>query len=216
MTSDVTIREEGRDLVMPTDNDYAMMSYEDLEAMETIRVSGFTIVSKEELLGVPHIATKVTYWHPLEGRFGFVSVEATVASAPVLKRAISRGWVPNVAADDQFRLEPSERIVYNDGGTGIRRQLTELFHGVGVIDVGHEDINDGSRFDTPWPDWEAFTDTRRQSAEIGEVPCVWRIPTDDKRWEGGYKPFVLKADRGLSVSEYSNAYTDDGRTFYLR
>lgn len=213
--SSPALREEGRDLVLPDDTDYAMMSYDELNAMETIRVSGFTIVSKDELLGVPHIATKVTYWQPLEGRFGFVSVEATIASPDVLTRAIRRGWVPNVSTPDDFILEPSERVVYNDGGTGIRRQLTELFHGVNVIDVGKPDVEDGTRFDTPWPEWESFTETRVQSAEIGEVPCVSKIPTTDEKWKGGYKPFILRVDRGLSVSEYANAYTDDGRTFYL-
>lgn len=215
MTSDVAVP-EGRNLVFPDDNDYAVMSYDELMGMETFRVSGFTILSKDELIGVPHIITKVTYWQPLAGRIGHATCEATLASPEYLSRAIGRGWIPNVSNVSDLRIEPNERIVYNDGSTGIRRQLTQLFHHRGAIDVGHEDVQDDSRFDTPWPDWESFTETRRQSAAAGDVPCVSKVlvSTSADR-EAVYKPLILRADRGLRVSEYANEFTDDGRTFYL-
>lgn len=206
-STDVTTRDEGRDLVLPGDQEYAMMSYDELMAMESFRVAGLSLLSKEELLGVPHIITKVTYWMPKAEQLGMVSCEATLASPEYLKKAIERGWIPNISTPDQMKLEPSERVVYNDGGTGIRRQLTALFHNQEVIDVGHEDVEDDSRFDVAWPEWVSFSETRRQSAEVGDVPCVSRI---------GKRPLILRADRGLSVSEYSNAYTDNGTTFYLR
>lgn len=198
---------EGRDLVLPNDADYAMMSYDQLMGMETFRVFGLSLLSKEELLGVPHVITKVTYWTPNKDQLGMVSCEATVASEHYLAKAIDRGWVPNVSAPDQFKLEPNERVVYNDGGTGVRRQLTALFHANEVINVGRDDVADDSRFDVAWPEWVSFSEWRRQSAEAGNVPCVTRI---------GARPLILRADRGLSLSEYTNDYTDKGKTYYLR
>lgn len=197
----------GRNLVIPSDNEYAVMTYDELFQMETFRISGFTLVSKDELLGVPHVITKVTYWKPLAEQLGMVSCEATVASIPILERAIERGWIPHVTNISQLKLEPNERVVYNDGGTGIRRQITQLLNQVGVINVGREDVEDGSRFDVAWPEWEEFSEYRRQSAEVGNVPCCSRV---------GDRPFLLNVVRGLSVSEYSNDYASDAKTYYLR
>jgi hypothetical protein len=208
--SDVAVR-EGRNLVIPSDEDYAMMSYDELAAMEGFRVSGLSLLSKDTLLGVPHIITKVTYWRVLEGRIGHVSVEATLASADAMARAIRRGWVPGISNVDDMVLDPNERVVYNDGGTGIRRQLTALFHAKKAVDVGREDVADDSRYDTPWPEWVSFLDARVQSREVGEVPVVYRIPDGD-----GYRPLILHVDRGLNVSKYANEYTDDGETYYLQ
>lgn len=213
MSSDAVAVREGRDLVIPTDQDYAVMSYEELAAMDTIRLTGLSLVSKEELLGVPHIITRTTYWMPKKDQKGMVSVEATVASADYLKYAITRGWIPNIETPDDLRILPSERIVYNDGGTGIRRQLTGLAHDAGAIDVGHEDMDNLLRFDIPWPEWDSFMDSRYQSQEVGMVPTVFRYPHPTE--EGSYRPFLAKVDRGLRVSRYSNEHADDVETFYL-
>lgn len=211
MSTDVTTTREGRDLVIPTDADYAVMSYADLQQMQAFRVTGFSLVSKDELLGVPHIITRVTYWLPKKDQLGMVSLEATVADAETLERAIQRRWVPNVENLSQLRIEPNERVVYNDGGTGIRRQVTKFFHHYGAIDVGRADVAEDLRYDTPWTEWESYSETRRQSAEVPAVPSVTRLKTPD-----GERPMLLAVDRGLSVSKYSNEYADEAETYYLR
>jgi hypothetical protein len=203
---------EGRNLVIPTDADYAIMTYAELQGMEMMRVTGLTLLSKELLMGVPHIITRVTYWQPKKDQKGMVSVEATVADFPVLKRAIERGWVPNTESVDQLKLDPEERVVYNDGGTGIRRQITVILEQLKLIDVGDNKNPLPERFDRPWPEWEEFAETRYQSAEIGQVPSFSRYTAAD----GTEKPFLLQVPRGLYVSSYENEYTDEGTTFYLR
>jgi hypothetical protein len=203
---------EGRNLVIPTDADYAVMTYAELQGMEMMRVTGLTLMSKELLLGVPHIITRVTYWMPKKDQKGMVSVEATVADVETLEKAIRRGWVPNCEAVDQLRVDPNERVVYNDGGTGIRRQITVILDQLKLIDVGDEKNPLPDRFDRPWPDWNEFAETRYQSMEIGQVPSFSRYTAGD----GTEKPFLLQVPRGLYVSAYANEYSDDAETFYLR
>lgn len=213
---DVTAREEGRNVVRPEDADYSMMSYDELMGMETFRIEGLTLCSKEDLLGVPHIITKATYWMPKAEQNGMVSIEATVASPQFLERAINRRWCPNIERIDQLLIDPNERIVYNDGGTGVRRQITMLAHNYGAIDVGNEDEQTDARFDAPWPEWENFIDSRYQNKTITAVPCVWRIPNNPSDVEEGFRKMALRVDRGLYVSKYDNEYADDATTFYLR
>jgi hypothetical protein len=202
----------GRDLVIPNDADYAVMSYDELMGMDSLRIQGLTLISKEEMLGIPHIITRVTYWTPKKDQKGMVSVEATVGGIPHLERAIQRGWVPNVERIEQLRLDPNERVVYNDGGTGIRRQLTMMLESLKLIDVGDNDNQSPERFDRPWPEWTEFAETRYQSKDTGDVPSFSRH-TDAN---GTERALIIRCDRGLYLSAYSNEYTDEGETFYLR
>jgi hypothetical protein len=210
-TTDVVPADDSGDV-----DQYSELSYSELLGLESYRVTGFALLDKRELLGVPHIITRVTYWRPNKNKdgslqLGMVSVEAILGDIDTLLMAINRRWVPNVDDMTQLKLQPNERIVYNDGSTGIRRQLTQLFHKIKLINVGSmtaEEEKSGAAFDRAWPDWESFSQFRRQSEEVGDVPSIGL----DHRG----RPLVIRADRGLSVSEYSNSYTDEGETFYLR
>jgi len=205
LTSDLVVAGNSGEL------DYANMSYTDLLAMDSLRVEGFAIVEKADLLGVPHIITRVTYWRPNKGQLGMVSVEATIADEATLKSAVDRGWVPDKETVDALKVKANERIVYNDGSTGIRRQLTSLFVQQGLVQLGkhsEEDRENGRAFDQPWTEWQSFNEWRRQSEEVGNVPSFSRLLDN--------RPLILRADRGLSVSSYSNEYTDEGETYYLR
>lgn len=202
----------GRNLVIPTDAEYAVMSYDELMEMESLRIQGLTLISKEEMLGVPHIITRVTYWMPKKDQKGMVSVEATIGGIPHLERAIQRRWIPNVENADQLRIDPNERVVYNDGGTGIRRQITMMLESLKLLDVGDNDNQTPERFDRPWTEWENFAEHRYQSKEIGTVPSFSRHTGAD----GVERALIIRCDRGLYLSAYSNEYTDEGETFYLR
>jgi hypothetical protein len=191
------------------------LSFADLLGLESYAIPGFTELTKDELLGVPLIITGVTWWmSKIRDRVtkeprDFMSLEAKIGDEDMLLQALKRGWIPNTTSLDELRFSPDEWVVFSDGGTGIRRQVTELCHNEGLIDVGAPDVQDRTRFDRPWQQWERFTESRVQSAEIGKVPCV------TKNRNG--RQFVMRALRGLSVSAgYSNDYTDDGTTYYLR
>lgn len=188
-----------------TDATYAEL----LAQEESYKPEGFTLTDKKDLLGVPHIITRVTYWTPPKDpkQMGMVSVEAVVGDIPSLMRAIERKHVPHVDEMRQLQVDPEERIVYNDGSTGVRRQLTQMFQAFGIIDVGGSPEDGDARFDRRWTDWDSFSQTRPQGDDI-EVPSI------GMNHKG--RPLVIKVLRGLYVSEYSNDYTDEGRTYYVK
>lgn len=185
-------------------------------------ISGVALVDKALLIGVPHVITSVTYQAippaptsgPRKGEKvrGFVSIEATVADEPTLARAIQRHQMPGIAKNDQCPFDPNERIVYNDGGTGIRRSLTAMFDRIGLIKVGgdtdpEKDPN-GRRFDTAWDEWDSAGDQLRfMSEEIGSVPHITKNPT------GG--PLLISCRRGLRVSQYDVEGLGEAETYYF-
>lgn len=203
-TTDITIPENSGEL------DYTNLSYSELLALESYRVAGAAIVDKAELLGVPLVITKATYWKPNKDQLGMVSCEATIGDEAALMMAVSRRWVPNIESREQLKLKANERVVFNDGSTGIRRQVTQLFHNRGLINIGAmtpEEAETGRAFDRPWTEWESFSQWTRQSEEIGMVPSIAKDHND--------RPLVIRVDRGLSISAYTNEY-GESETYYLR
>lgn len=189
----------------------AELSYESLSQGELYSLRGLTLMDKDELLGVPHIITAVTYQQPRkmseDKMRDFVSVEATLGDIEVLDNAIKRGWIPNVSSLADLKFEPGERVVYNDGSTGIRRQLTKMFHEIGAINVGGDYDEEGERiYDRCWADWEAFAEVR----SMGD----YEVPTVTKNHKGNQ--LGISAKRGLYASTYSNDYAEDAVTYYLR
>lgn len=163
---------------------------------------------KYTLIGVPHIITSVTYRDGDKNKpRGYVSVEATIAPATALEVAIKRGWIPNVTTLDQLALEPGGNVVYNDGSTGIRRQLTQMFHDAGMCDVGGDPKDRGARYDRSHTEWESCDfEATRHDAEF-DVDVTY--PLFDQSPTGGQLLIVVK--HGLRVSEYG----EDSVTFYL-
>lgn len=213
--TEMTVDDEG---ILDTDSlNHGQWSIAELADLDSsISVVGFTPVAKEEMIGVPHFITRATYWTPRENRDGtlqrgFVSVEATVGSADMLASAIRRKWIPGIERLEELRLEPEEQIVYNDGGTGIRRQLTEMFDHLGVIRVTDQPTTKGDRsiYDRPWPEWHAISQLRMQGEH--KVPSIGAMPTKN----GKLQPLVIKVMRGLSRSDYDSDF-GDATTFYLR
>lgn len=192
--------------VDPDRKDIHEYTFDELAEMQAYVLDGFSELDKAELLGVPHIITGVTYWLPKPKQRGFIAVEATIASPHILGEAVRRGWIKGVTDMATLRFSPNERIVYNDGGTGVRRQITKQLQKHGLIDVGHADMDD-TRFDLPWTQWNSFSESREQG-DKGLVPSLEHNHVGD--------PLIIFAMRGLSVSEYSNEHTDEGKTYYIR
>jgi hypothetical protein len=192
---------------LPPDVDLTRISYEELASNpEMFSVPGFGLVDdKAQLLGVPHIVVGVTFQIPLKdatSKFGerdYVTLRAVVADERTLAYAASRGWIPGKVVP--FR--PNELICYNDGSTGVRRDIVKILDAAGLIEVGHHDEKD--RYDMPWSMWDSFS----QSAEQGDniVPEFVHNPNGNL--------FTLRVDRGLRVSTYQNEYTKEGMTYYL-
>lgn len=157
---------------------------------------------KMTLVGVPMVITRVTY-RPKAALVerGFVSVEAVVGDEEHVTNAIRRGWIPTVETVDQFPFAYEEKIVFNDGSTGIRRQLTAILHAQGYINVG--EFVDNSTFDIDWSEWESFNSvtTQKVGDEMIEIP--------------DFPDLRIFARRGLRVSEYTADGIGDATTFYL-
>jgi hypothetical protein len=129
-------------------------------------VEGRTLTEKGSLIGLPHIITSVSFREGTKDALGaqhdFVSCEyTTITDIPI-------------------------EGVYNDGSTGIRRQVVAYLAHKGLIPEAYKETPDA-------PIWVATEDESKD-------------PTFIVRF---------LAPRGLRVSDYKNEYTNEGRTFYL-
>jgi hypothetical protein len=196
----------------PTAANVHTLSFAELIELDSHVIDGFTEVDKSEMLGVPHVITSMTFWYPKKDQRGFVSVECTAGDANALETALRRGWIPNKTMLSELMFSPNERVLYNDGSTGIRRQLVELLESARLLDVGNRDIRDRSRFDKSWLEWESFSQHTTQGNNDSGEPVI--VPSFRENANG--QPLLVIVPRGLHVSQYSNDHTDEGETYFLR
>lgn len=129
------------------------------------------------LMGVPFIIYKVVYRPKRSEKFerDWVSVEMQIAPKQVVEQEIKRKRVPNVESLEGLTVLPGSKVVVNDGSTGMRRQLTRVFHEKGIINVGGDPSMGGKRFDRESAEWEectqfeVFTD---EDGTVREVPTI--------------------------------------------
>lgn len=168
------------------------------------------IEEKSSLVGIPHVITAVTYQLPTQTRpLGYVSVEALVADAETLERYRMMRRIPESSIiNNRLFVDALERIVYNDGSTGIRRTLTKLFEDQGMLVIGSDLPESGPlgqcRYDIPWPQWTNFSQSEMQSDVA--VPRFTKLPNGN--------PLIIPIPNGLR----SSGYTVDGEdvtTFFL-
>lgn len=172
---------------------------------------GFTEVDKAWLVGIPHRITCVTYWVPKMG-FGHVSLECVVGNARMIERAMRKNKVPDSALgnDGHPLVDAEEAIVYSDGGTGVRRQVTAILNTFGLINVGDgpdEGKMGESRFDRPWTEWQHIGKSTRGQGDV-QVPSI--------RTNHAGEPLGINVNGGLIDSDYTNDSGIEGKTYYLR
>jgi hypothetical protein len=165
-------------------------------------IEGYSLLNNEacrKLMGVPMMLIRASYRDGI-GEFStgvrndYVSVEAVVAPQDVIDKLAGNGRV-NTAL---MSVEPGESVVFNDGSTGIYRQITAYLHAVGAIAVSPRHgalstVGKGgtSAFDQPRSVWLAGAEQATEGIDIR-----------------------LLAKRGLRFSDYSNEF-GDAETFYL-
>lgn len=156
---------------------------------------GFRLVSKEDLIGIPHIVTSVIYrpGFPRAGTEGdYASVEAVIADAATLNAPQVRHQLAS-----ELTVFPNEPVVYNDSGTGVRRTFTELFTWMGLINPGSA-ARGLSPFDKQYQLWDSGADL----AATGIIA------------DGNGEKFRYLAMRGLRRSDYESEY-GPATTYYI-
>jgi hypothetical protein len=168
------------------------------EANESaIEFPGYDLLTDEradKLQDVPFLIVGATFRPGItstEGRsMAYVSVECMVAPAPLITR---RGIDPNT-----LPFGPESHVVFNDGSTGVYRQIVAALEGIGYIKLG----DNGSRENAP-----------KGESIFDQPPGEWAdVRFGDLRFdeEGRgvyYAPIRLRAPRGLRLSTYENEFT---------
>lgn len=163
-------------------------------------------LAKDELLdslvGIPFVITRLTFRKGIprsDGTFKAVcAVETAIAPEEVLKRRRV-----NMA---EMAFEPGDQVVFNDGSTGIYRQLVDYLNAKGFILIPEDLPESGSygetRFDLAHWEWTAVNN--------GEL-------STDKNGDPVYTINVrLVCPRGLRLSTYPSDYNPSGgKTRYL-
>lgn len=125
-------------------------------AGESDEILGHALIkddSLNRLENVPFIIHRVIY-RPGANEQDFVTCEAIIAPMKVLKELEGKGRIPSV---NNLSVYPGEHVVFNDSGTGIRRQITRYLYLRGFIGLPEPIIEDGrsgeSSFDKPHTEW---------------------------------------------------------------
>jgi hypothetical protein len=158
---------------------------------------GYDLLTEERtdaLENVPFLIVGVTYRPGIvtpDGRaMSYVSLECRVAPDEIIRRkGIDPGTLP---------FDGDAHVVFNDGSTGVYRQITEALEGLGWIMLGENGTRDNapkgeSVFDQPPGEW---ADIR-----VGDLHL-------DEDGRGIYHAAPrIRAPRGLRLSTYENDLT---------
>lgn len=188
------------------------MSFSDMMADSDVIVSDGDHWKDEQLdllIGVPFAVVGVTFRNELEREFKGVKMRGDYCTVRIVigdEESLRKAKVD--ITDDVY---PLREVLFNDGSTGVRRQLVNYLHTKGVIrlsDATGDEVKTGGAmgecdFDMPVHMWKDML--------AGETNFDG---SDTVTWKYDF-PRLLIAKRGLRVSEYENAYTKDGRTRYL-
>lgn len=162
-------------------------------------------VKLESLERVPFLITSVTFRPSFRSLKNpdvwnaYVSVEAVIADASYLA-ACGRSLEGKPFA-------PGDTIVFNDGSTGIYRQIVEYLEAKGYVTLADGPKTGGmekSRFDAPPSEW--------LEVHYGETSFPEGAPEGFLRYKAEIR---LLCPRGLRTSDYTNDFTDDGTTHYI-
>lgn len=163
---------------------------------------------KKLLVGVPHVITRIMYQLPSDAMpRGYVTITATVADAETLGEAVRRKWIPGYSSVPELLFKPEEEVKYNDGSTGIRRQLTWMLHNMGLINVG--EVYEMDDYDRSWYKWLGFSQTSKLNHPTKKDE---KIDVPDFTLDKNGRPLRIVVAHGLRVSHMDEYDTD---VYYL-
>lgn len=179
---------------------------------EADEVLGFDL-AKDEILdaleGVPFLITRLTFREAgMLSRDAYVSCEAQIApKAELERRRVDLQKLP---------FDPGELVVFNDGSTGVYRQIVQYLAIKGFITLPHPVSVSG-----PGPRYSEKDKKVIYECSYDLPPELWTdVSGGEMRFtpngKGEYVVNVrLFARRGIRISEYQNDWTQDGKTRYL-
>lgn len=165
----------------------------------------------DDLVGVPFLITGVTFRPGVlrdKERAAYVSCEVRIAPKLDLRIINTRrdsSRLPKIADLDSLAFEPDSHLIFNDGSTGVYRQVVKYLAAKGFIALADPVIEVGSygetSFDQPPGRWAAIN--------AGDSAF------DADEFLGYSTPIRLYCPRGLRLSTYENDYTQTGKTRYI-
>lgn len=168
-------------------------------------VEGADLEKGANLIGVPFCITRAVF---REGDFvnqgitgWYVSLESTIGPIGEIARAYRRGRIPD---GTQLTVEPGESVVFNEGGTGVYRQIVAYLEAKGLVTLPEGPEGGAwreSRYDTLPPEWTSNAGITETGDDGKPVSIEFGV--------------TLLCPRGLRQSEYENEATKQGVTRYL-
>ena len=200
----------------------AMPVYQPGEDWQTLigqsdEILGYDLARDEtadDLVGVPFAITRVVFRPGVlrdKERQAYVSCEVVVApdlSLALLNSRRESSRLPRLTDLDALAFGPGTHVVFNDGSTGVYRQVVKYLAAKGFITLKDPVIEAGaygeSSFDRPPNGWASTS-----------AGTVIPYPEETPVFSGYVADIRLYCPRGLRLSLYENDYTQTGKTRYL-
>jgi len=204
---------------MASENSSLVPAYQPGTPFETLireadEVLGYDLARDEtadDLVGMPFVITGVQFRPGVmrdKKQQAYVSCEAVVSDKLDLRIINTRregSRLTRIQDLEQLAFGPNSHVVFNDGSTGVYRQIVQYLHAKQYITLKEPVSEAGSygesSFDSPPGDWTGF----EQGKPIETV--------------GGFLTYqaniLLYCPRGLRLSLYENEYTQTGKTRYI-
>lgn len=170
-------------------------------------VFGADLEKGAQLVGVPFCLVAVTFRPGLtNAKTGelmfYASLDAIVAPIEIIRRRLPR--IPE--ENQEYALDMAgEHVVFNEGGTGVYRQVIAYLESQGRIKITSELPREGrsgeSRFDLSPAGWEVDESAELKLSDTGEPTLAFAVR--------------LLCPRGLRSSDYENEYSKEATTRYF-
>jgi hypothetical protein len=179
---------------------------------EAVGVGGADLLDAElvdYMVKVPHCVVGLDFRQGKKMANGhkgaYVSATAVVAPEDVLRKRFKGN--DKAAGLESLPFDPEDVVVYNDGGTGLYRQVVKLMHDNGYISLPDPVIEGGtsgeSSYDLHPSEWTGI-DAKRVRATTG----------DDGEFKSLHVNIRISAPRGIRYSEYEGP-EGEARTRYI-
>jgi hypothetical protein len=181
---------------------------------EADEILGYDLARDEtadDLVGVPFAITRVIFRPGVlrDGeRAAYISCECIVS--PNLDLRVINGRregsrLPRLADLDSLAFGPDSHVVFNDGSTGVYRQIVKYLATKGYIELKSPIVEAGN-----------YGETSFDSAPGGWANVIAGESKFDADGFMDYDASIrLYCPRGLRLSIYENDYTQTGKTRYL-